>query len=272
MSRRGEPHDTFEVGGCTVNIWPDEHADSPDEWGDNERFIVCGAREFTIERSDWYLSRFEQFMLPNLQEGIMDMVERGVISGAEEPLSEPKDGPDDPRWREVYVEHCSNAIEQLLVAAGQDAGWDDRDGMSAAYRDFGARTDLWEAWRQYRAMHAEWACFELTVRNYGGGHLQMSLGDIYDGNPIYRWGRWTDGPDGFVMIKREEGVDPRKAAEGLVETWNQYLEGDIWYFQITDENGEMVDSCGGYYGFDDCVTEARSAAEHYNKTRNKEAV
>ena len=24
--------------------------------------------------------------------------------------------------------------------------------------------------------------------------------------------------------------------------------------------------------FDDCVTEARSAAEHYNKTRNKEAV
>jgi len=276
VSRRGEPHETFEVGGCTVNIWHDEYADSPDEWGDEERFIVCDTRDFSVERSDWYLSRFEQFMLPSRQEGIMDMVERNLISGSDEPMSEPKDGPDDPRWREVYMEACKDSLEQILIAAGQEVGWEDREAMSAAYRDSSARTDLWESWRQYRAMHAKWACFELDVNNYGGGHIRMSLGEIYDGDHTDQWGRATDCPDGFVMIKREAGVDPQKAAEGLVETWNQYLEGDIWYFEVLDENGEQVESCGGYYGFDDCVAEARATAQHYNnnnsKSNNKEAV
>jgi hypothetical protein len=274
VSRHNEPHETFTVGACTVSLWYDEHADSPDQWGDEERFIVCDTREFTVERRDWYRSRFEQFMLPSRQEGIMDMVERELISGTDEPVSEPQDGPEDARWREVYMGACNDCLLQLLYAAGEEPDWLDGHCREVAYRDFGARWDLWEAWRQYRAMHAEWACFELDVRNYGGGHVQMSLGDIYDGDHTDRWGRRTDGPDGFVMIKREAGVDPKQAAEGIVDTWNQYLEGDIWYFEVTDENGEMIESCGGYYGFDDCKAEARATAEHYNnsKSNNKEAI
>jgi hypothetical protein len=267
MSRHGDPHETFQVGGLTVNIWHDEHADSPDQWGDAERFIVSDTRDFSVERKDWYCSRFEQFMRPDRQESIQDMVDRGLISGADEPPAKPQDGPDDPRWQEVYMEHCTDKLVQILHAAGEEIDWDDREAMSAAYRDFGARVDLWDSWNQYRKMHAEWACFALDVCNYGGGHLRMSLGDIYDGDHTDHWGRQMDGPNGFVMIKREPGVDPEKAAEGLVETWNQYLEGDIWYYEIVDEDGEHVDGCSGYYGLDDCIAEARSAAVHYNKSK-----
>lgn len=44
------------------------------------------------------------------------------------------------------------------------------------------------------------------------------------------------------------------AAEALlcaeVKTYDQYLNGDVYGFTLEDENGEEVDSCGGFYGTD----------------------
>ena len=272
MSRRGEPHETFEVGGCTVNIWHDEWAEGPDAWGDDERFIYSESRDFRVEPKGWCSNSFTMFIRPDLREDVQDSVERGFISGPDEPTAKPQDGPDDPLWREVYIKHCKDNLMQILHAAGEEIDWTDASAMSEAYRDWGARMDLWDAWQEYRKAHAEWACYELDVRYYGGGHYQLSVGDLYEGDHTDQWGRPTSGPDGYVMIKREDGIDLAKAAESLVDIWNQYLEGDVWFFAVLDENGEQVESCGGYYGLDDCITEARSVAEHHNNNRQKEAV
>ena len=134
---------------------------------------------------------------------------------------------------------------QILHAAGEEIDWTDSEAMSEAYRDWSGRMDLWDAWQEYRKAHAEWACYELDVRYYGGGHYQLSVGDLYEGDHTDQWGRPTNGPDGYVMIKREDGIDLAKAAESLVDIWNQYLEGDVWFFEVLDENGEQVESCGG---------------------------
>ena len=33
-----------------------------------------------------------------------------------------------------------------------------------------------------------------------------------------------------------------------VETYSQYLEGDVYFFNVADADGNVVESCGGFYG------------------------
>lgn len=59
---------------------------------------------------------------------------------------------------------------------------------------------------------------------------------------------WHSGQVGFIF-----GTDDAVLKQE-VETFNQYLQGDIWYY-ICD-NGE---SCGGIYGYDECERQAKEA-------------
>lgn len=84
---------------------------------------------------------------------------------------------------------------------------------------------------------------------------------------------WDSGQSGFVyatseQVFREYGGKRmtkriREAAKNLlraeVETFSQYLEGDVWV--ITHwKDGEVVDCCGGYYGYEYAVQEAKGLA------------
>jgi len=79
-------------------------------------------------------------------------------------------------------------------------------------------------------------------------HSGVSLSLTYNGD------RWDTSMKGFILIKDgEEGVTSReealKPAEDLVELWNSYLEGSYW-FNIKNPEGDEIDSCGGFYGYD----------------------
>jgi hypothetical protein len=74
--------------------------------------------------------------------------------------------------------------------------------------------------------------------------------------------QWDSGQIGFIFIskeklKKEYGVkrvtnDLIKKAEkcllGEVETYDQYLTGEVYGYRVIDEEGNEVDSCWGYYG------------------------
>lgn len=36
--------------------------------------------------------------------------------------------------------------------------------------------------------------------------------------------------------------------EGEVETYDQYLTGDVFCFEVQDEEGNFIDACGGFFG------------------------
>jgi hypothetical protein len=38
--------------------------------------------------------------------------------------------------------------------------------------------------------------------------------------------------------------------EGHVKTFDQWVQGDVWGYQIMGEDGEVVDSCWGFFGQD----------------------
>jgi hypothetical protein len=76
--------------------------------------------------------------------------------------------------------------------------------------------------------------------------------------------KWDSGQIGFVFISKEKlkkefnvkKVNSKlieKATKILlseVETYDQYLTGDVYGYTLLDENGEIEDSCFGFYGSD----------------------
>ncbi len=82
---------------------------------------------------------------------------------------------------------------------------------------------------------------------------------------------WDSGQVGFVIIRREKMLSEfsarkftkslknkaLKIAQGEVETYDQFLRGEVYGYKI-DEDG---DSCWGFYGVEDCLEDAKSAVD-----------
>ena len=87
---------------------------------------------------------------------------------------------------------------------------------------------------------------------------------------------WDSGQIGFISISKEKVLNEfggckitKKLRErltqqliGEVETYDQYLAGDVYGYQIT-LNDEELDSCWGYYGIESCINEAKSIVKNY---------
>jgi hypothetical protein len=90
--------------------------------------------------------------------------------------------------------------------------------------------------------------------------------------------RWDSGQVGFIFISKEkireefghkyvtQKVRDRveKLLVGEVQTYDQYLTGDVYGYRITDtETDEELDSCWGFYGQEYCMTEAKRIVDYY---------
>ena len=87
---------------------------------------------------------------------------------------------------------------------------------------------------------------------------------------------WDSGQVGYVYVERAKVLEDfnrkrmtdalrRKAEKQLraeVETYDEFLRGDVYGFVVEDATGEHVDSCWGFYGGADyCLSEGVSAAK-----------
>lgn len=76
--------------------------------------------------------------------------------------------------------------------------------------------------------------------------------------------RWDSGQIGFILVSKETARKEynvkritkkilekiKNCIKGEVETYNQYLTGDIYGFELIDNDGKVIDSCWGFYGSD----------------------
>jgi len=79
---------------------------------------------------------------------------------------------------------------------------------------------------------------------------------------------WDSGRIGTLFLAKSEwryrtretkkNWSAEHYAKVHIETWNQYLSGDVWGFEITDADGKDIDSCWGFYGLDYARSEAIS--------------
>lgn len=102
-----------------------------------------------------------------------------------------------------------------------------------------------------------------------GFPLQGERNPEYDYFPLYayihsgvalsmeRSGVFTCGWDscqvGYVLVKKDpvfrlKGTTTKDRGKLLIDEWNSYLIGDVWYVTITDSRGDEIESAGGIVG------------------------
>ena len=76
--------------------------------------------------------------------------------------------------------------------------------------------------------------------------------------------KWDSGQVGWIYVTYEkmatEGLNIEKAVRSLeaeVETYDQYLTGDVYGFKIETRDGDLLESCWGFYGLDYLISELK---------------
>lgn len=164
------------------------------------------------------------------------------------------DSPDSPRdWDNLGTMACKHG-RYTLGDSKHDVDFNDSDSWLGIEQ-------------QLTNMHAVF----LPVYMYDHSGLRFSVHDFND--------RWDSGRVGYIyataeQIRQEYGVknitakvrtNVLKVLTGEVETYDQWHAGDVYGFTITDVNGDTLDSCWGFYGYDYCKAEAEAQANYYAK-------
>lgn len=120
--------------------------------------------------------------------------------------------------------------------------------------------------------------FELYIYDHSGISLSLS-------NSTYPFNdRWDSGQLGYVLVEREQVLKKfgkkilskalqKRVSEIIkceVETYNQYLCGDIYGYVVKNSDGEEIDSCWGYYGLNEVEIEAKSIVDYEVKKTVKQ--
>lgn len=172
-----EPLHTERYKNCTIKIYPDEDAQSPDEWEDDNIFLVAYHRNFTVKRDEI------------VTEDQVKMILSGEYKEKEAEEYEKK-------------EACKDIMRK--------------------YHIFGLEAYI---------------------------HSGVVLALVREGNFPDR--QWDVSYLGAVLVAKTEWKTKdkaRKAALSLIETWNDYLSGNVYGYQAEGSNGEEIGGCSGFYG------------------------
>ncbi len=84
---------------------------------------------------------------------------------------------------------------------------------------------------------------------------------------------WDSGQIGFIFITKQEARKSHMVKKlskkvmktvhsnllASIEEYDKYLTGDVYFYNIKNKTGEIIDSCGGYYGLEYAIKEAEEA-------------
>jgi len=87
---------------------------------------------------------------------------------------------------------------------------------------------------------------------------------------------WDSGRSGWVYVTKERALKEygrkltskkflarvRQQLISEVEVFDMYLRGDVWGYEI-EHHGNSIDSCWGWYGYDDLEKEVESLLEYH---------
>lgn len=192
-----------------IKIVYDESAESPEEFGDDNLFLVGYHRDFWVDRKK---TKY------NKESGQRITIDNGISQG----------------------------LAQSIFNNGK-------------YED---SSPCYEAKEYLKKYHI----FALSAYIHSGVSL-------YLGN--HKVCQWDSCQVGLVFVAKSEWKRKDKAlkiAEGLVESWNDYLSGQVYGFQVLDSEENEIDSCYGFYGDEglkDAIQEAKSNIDYQVKEDTK---
>lgn len=144
---------------------------------------------------------------------------------------------------------CTITVRPDELAESPNDRCDDSLFLVGFHRDFYVVREGFE-----QARLADQACLAecrqqyhtFLLRAYIHSGVALSLGKGYPFNCP-----WDSMWVGMVFVERTywatEG-EAERAAQSLVAEWNDYLSGNVWWFETEDAQGRDIASCGGIYG------------------------
>lgn len=113
----------------------------------------------------------------------------------------------------------------------------------------------------------------LPLHMYDHGNVSLSTGSFSC--------PWDSGQVGYVYVTKEKVTEKygdwtaetiakaTKCLEGEVETYSQYINGDVYGYVIKNEELEEIDdgSCWGFYDDEYCEQEAKRVVDHAIEAR-----
>lgn len=90
--------------------------------------------------------------------------------------------------------------------------------------------------------------------------------------------KWDSGRIGSIIVLKEDDsadVDTLKQAQGLVDTLNQYLSGDVWLYRVesvdlVDGDVEYLDGCCGIYAEEEAKKMGEEVLKQYQQEAEKQ--
>lgn len=166
---------------------------------------------------------------------------------------------------EIILDECPESPREMDCALGIMVCFHSRHSLGD---ETDLKSSMFDGWAEL-AEHLEEEegathILPLYLMDHSG--LSMSTGPFSCG--------WDSGQVGFIYTTeakmKEFGVaseDVEACLKAEVKIYSQYLEGDVWGYQIETEDGEVVDSCWGFYGHDVAEEEGRDALSWVEKAR-----
>jgi len=153
---------------------------------------------------------------------------------------------------DLLCEHCDIDLEDELDQMYEDI--EDHDAYEEAVTERVA--DIFEVHFIYNPLYL-----------YDHSGITISLGSFHC--------PWDSGCVGFIYVTRKRAEEELQLTDtdfpmerggtrydsldmyvndvvfaGEVGGYDDYLRGDVWAFMIEDDDGEVIGSCGGFYGGD----------------------
>lgn len=237
-----EAYETIEAGeDIEVRIYPDEDRENPrdNDWGSNFGKMACWHRRYNL--GDVQPSEDHEEYLENLA---MEA---------------------DPELEEIK-ERVDRVLDYFY------AGYDKPKRLATKI------AEQYLAQRIEAALEENYVFENLYLYDHSG--LTMNTGGFSC--------PWDSGQVGIIYVSKKDVIkecgnwtaesieQARRILVGEVETYSQYLEGDVWGYEIVQKNEhdteDHIDSCWGFYGFDFCKEEAMRVAGKYEYDSSKSFV
>lgn len=268
--------ETEEYRGCTINIYYDSDADDPRSW-DNVATFVCEHRHYSLGDEHDIEGCVERLFSDYVSD--KKIIEYFIKTrGAKLIPGEEEDESD------YYYEYESSYRgEKYTHYIDADSEMQREDGIASQMAD---ELDLNEK-LQLIDETGEVAMLPISMYEHSGITIWLGSKDGHFDS------QWDCSSIGFAYIEKstaEKEMPQRKLddgqendwkkwaydmMEGEMETYDQFVRGEVYGYMIEDENGEEgsdTDLCGcwGFYGDDgkkDMIEEAKADIDSYLKKK-----